>query len=403
MGETKFARQEVKKAHRMRLTFILIYIFFMSARAIFSPFITVYFQEKGFDAERIGMIMGINSLVIILAQPFWGVISDKMRSVKWALVICMMLQAAFSFALIYCNTVLLVAACFCAYSFFSSPEGPMLDTWCLKSLKQVKIDNAVGQMKFLGCFGYAVFSILSGYTISHYSTEKILPVFACVLFLIAIILIFVKEEGRITNRKAAEKLPLSMICKDKKFLLFLGFILIMQLPHRASYTFYPLLITELGGDKMWVGYTSAMMFLSEGICLFFSKKLLNRFPAEKVILISASFFMLWQLLYSVASRPWHITAFALLDGPSYGIFTIGVLYYLDKIAPAVLRTTYQTVAYAVYFGISGIFGNGLGGIVIEKMGFRPMYLLGAGVVLFSGIAFMRLNRRLTKEENMDET
>ena len=391
--------KRVDSAFRVRTTFIIIYIFFMSARAIFNPFITVFLQEKGFAAERIGFITGVNSLVIIISQPFWGIISDKLRSSKITLIICMMLQAAFSLALVYSNVFLLVAACFCAHGFFSSPEGPMLDTWCLNSLKRVGVHNAVGQMKFLGCFGFATFSILSGYVINQYNTDKILPVYAMVLFAIAFCLIFVKDSSEEKDEKKKEKpkkLNVRQIFKDKKFIIFLVFILIMQLPHRAGYTFYPLLITELGGDKMMVGYTSAVMFLSEGICMFFSRKMLNRFRPEKVILISAVFFTIWQLLYSVASQPWHIATFALLDGPSYGIFTIAVLYYLDSISPKELRTTYQTVAYAVYFGLSGILGNSLGGIVIDHFGYRTMFLSGVALILISILFFIKSSQILNK-------
>lgn len=384
---------------RVKMTFIIIYILFMSARAIFNPFLTVFLQEKGFEAERIGLIMSANSLVVILAQPFWGIIADKIRSVKVTLVLCMFLQAAFSFALVFCNAFLLIAACFCAYGFFSSPEGPMLDTWCLKSLNEAGQENAVGQMKFLGCFGYAVCSIVSGYVINAYSTEKILPVFAVVLILIGLVMTRVKTGGAPEKAVQVKELNLSRIWKDKTFILFLVFILIMQFPHRAAYTFYPLLISDLGGDKMMVGYTSAIMFLSEGICLFFSRKLLNRFRPEKVIMFTAVAFILWQLLYSVASEPLQVAAFALLDGPSYGIFTIGVLYYLDKIAPSALRTTYQTVAYAVYFGLSGILGNSLGGMLIQNVGYQAMYLTGAGLIAFSVLFFHGMSKRLTKKES----
>jgi len=78
-----------KKTDKIFITFIIIYLLFMSARALFNPFITVYLQEKGFGAEKIGLIMGANSLVLIIAQPFWGIISDKLRSVKLTLVLCM--------------------------------------------------------------------------------------------------------------------------------------------------------------------------------------------------------------------------------------------------------------------------------------------------------------------------
>lgn len=386
-------RQYTDKSSNVFVTFIIIYLFFMSARALFNPFITVYLQEKGFGAERIGLIMGANSLVLIAAQPFWGIISDKLRSVKLTLVVCMVFQAVLGLALVYCNTFLMIAACFCIYGFFSSPEGPLLDTWCLKSLKEKGFRNSVGQMKFMGCFGYAGLSILSGYFINQYSTKKILPIFAVVLFLLALFLAKVKVNTGAEKVMPFKELKLKRVVKDKHFLIFLVIIFVMQLPHRAAYTFYPLLISSLGGDKMMVGYTSAIMFVSEGICMFASKRLLSRFKAEKIILISTVFFLVWQLLYSIVSAPWQVAASALLDGPSYAVFTLGVLYYLDETAPPSIRTTYQTLTYAVYFGLSGIIGNNLGGIIIEKFGFHAMYRSGAVLLAVAAFFLYMLGRK----------
>lgn len=60
--------------------FALLYFLNMSSRALFTPFFTVYLQEKGMQAWQIGWVMDVNSLVIILAQPFWGMAADRARS-----------------------------------------------------------------------------------------------------------------------------------------------------------------------------------------------------------------------------------------------------------------------------------------------------------------------------------
>ncbi len=368
--------------------FSVIYLLFLSARAIFNPFVTVYLQESGLSPEKIGIVTGANSLVIVLSQPFWGIVSDKLGSVKKTLVFCMVFQAVFSLTLIYCSGFLPVAACFCLYGFFSSPEGPLLDTWSLKSLKEVGKEEAVGQLKLWGCLGYAVCSVVSGLVICQYSTKAILPVFSMVLIAIGLLLSRVRTGAGVPNAMPLKKLNLKSIFLDKRFLLFLAFIFFGQLPHRAAYTFYPLLITQLGGSKDMVGYTSAVMFVSEGIFLFLSRKLLTRWKPLTIVLCSSVFFVIWQFLYSIVAEPWQVAAIAVLDGPSYALFTIGTLYYLDVLAPPNIRATYQTIAYAVYFGLSGIVGNSVAGWVIETFGYRTMYYVGMAVLVVATALFM---------------
>lgn len=393
--ETVEKTKNGREIRKVLFSFVFIYLLYMTSRAIFNPYVTVYLQEKGFDAEKIGLVTGANSFMLIVAQPLWGIVADKLQSSKYTLVICMMIQAVFSAALAYSNTFLTIGVCFCLYGFFSSSEGPLLDTWCLKSLKKVGYHNSVGQMKFAGCFGYALSSILAGYVIASYDTTKILPVYSCVLFFIACFLLMVKVDSREGRKETSPQPNLGKIIKDTRFMIFLVIIFIMQIPHRAAYTFYPLLISELGGNKTFVGYTSAIMFLSEGILLFFSKKLLSRYRPKNIVIFSGIFFILWQLLYAVVREPWQVAAIAVLDGPSYALFTIGILYFLDETAPSTMRTTYQTITYAVYFGLSGIAGNSIGGWMLGNFGFQKLYLVGAvmiGVAMW-GLYFM--NKLLT--------
>ena len=69
------------------------------------------------------------------------------------------------------------------------------------------------------------------------------------------------------------------------------------------------------------------------------------------------------------------------------------LYYMDEIAPPEIRTTYQTVAYPVYFGLSGIVGNMGAGWLIENLGYRPMYRIGLTVTLASTVVFFFVRRK----------
>ena len=52
---------------RVKIVFAALYFFFMLARAVFGPFITLYLEEKGLSPEQIGLITGINSFIIIIS------------------------------------------------------------------------------------------------------------------------------------------------------------------------------------------------------------------------------------------------------------------------------------------------------------------------------------------------
>ncbi len=382
-----------RRALRVKVAFALIYLFFMSARAIFNPFLTVYLQEKGLSVQWIGLVMGFNSAVILVAQPFWGIVSDRLRSVKTALVLCLVGQGLASLLLVPLQAFVVIAVGFCAYTFFSSAENSLLDIWSLHSLKEVGDNRSVGQLKLWGCLGFAASSVLAGLFLQRHNTTQILPLFAAVLIALGVVVFLLPLNARREQPVRVRDLGLRKILHNRTFLVFLVFVVVMQFPHRAAYTFYPALLASLGGTKEMVGYCSAIMFVSEAVLLTLSRRLLARLPARTLICASAAFFLLWQLGYAFASRPTDLLFLSALDGPSYALFTIGTLYYLDSIATDALRTTYQTIAYACYFGLAGIVGNVLGGWLIGAVGYRNLYLIGAAVILVSTVVFWLAGRR----------
>ena len=381
----------------IKITFAVIYFLFMLARAVFGPFITLYLQEKGLSPEQIGLVTGINSLAIIVTQPLWGILSDKIRSIKKTLILCLVCQAVFAVSLLFASNLFLIAVAFGIYSSFSSSEGPLMDTWTLTSLKQAGDPNGMGRVKMWGCIGFSLSSILSGIFISRYSTSSIIPFFAALLLLLALVLHFIKTEPASAGSIRLKDMQLHRILKDKAFIIFLVYVFFMQLAHRGSYTFYSLLIKQLGGTDDLVGYASALMFVSEAVIMFLSKKMLKGGRPERLVVLSSFAFMLWHLLLSLSTSPVHVVLSCLMDGPSFALFTIGCLYYMDKLAPPDIRTTYQTVAYAVYFGLSGIAGNMLSGWLIENLGYRSMYWVGIAITFTSTAVFCIVQKLAVKK------
>lgn len=385
---------------KILIYFSVLYFVNMASRALFNPFITVYLQEKGIGTQGIGTVMAFNSLVIILSQPFWGMLADRIQSIRKTLVICFIFQALLTFSFNLVFSAILVGITFCLATFFSAPEGPLLDTWALNSLKGGNNENGLGRLKLWGCIGLSVFSVVSGLIIKRYSTSFTIPIFAVMLFIIAFVIFRSKFVDISVSRSIVLKeMHVGRIIQDKRLIVFLLYIFFMQISHRAAFTFYPVLISSLGGDKSMVGYASAIMFLSEALIMYFSKNMLAKMKPIYLIMGSSLFFAIWQVLFSMMTQSWNVIAAAVLDGPAFAMLTMGVLYYMNELAPKELRSTYQTVTYAVYYGLSGIAGNIMGGWVIEHLGFRTMYIAGACVTLTSTLVFLIVNRNISRRNS----
>lgn len=386
------ATPSTSQLRKTKLTFGLIYFFCMLAKGIFGPFITVFLSEKGLSAELIGVVTGINSIVIILTQPLWGLVTDRVGSTGKTLALSLGGQAIFALSLLLANNFLFIAATFSLYTVFTSAEGPLLDVWCLKSLKQAGDEKATGQLKMWGCIGYALCSVVSGLFISRFSTSATIPIFAAVLAVLVVVMLLISRGEASRSVTSFKDMHLGRILRDKVFLAFLVYVFFMQITHRGSYTFYSLLIKQMGGSTSIVGYASALMFVSEALVMAALKKMLKRTRAINLVMISSFFFALWFFIISISTSPYHVMLSCLLDGPSFALFTMGTLYYLHEIAPSEIRTTYQTVAYSVYFGLSGIVGNVVCGWMMDNLGYQMMYRLGIALTLTATAVFFLYTR-----------
>lgn len=380
---------------RVKITFSIIFFLFMGVRAIFTPFVTIYLEERGLSADLIGLVSGINSFAIILSQPVWGVLADKIRSTKKTLVICIVGQALFALALIFTTDFFMIAIGFSLYTFFASTEGPLMDVWGLTSVKEAGDPNGLGSLKTWGCVGYAIASVSAGLFVAGRKASDLLPVFAVLLLCLAVFMYTVKAgSGAQGTGKAAsfKELQLGRIVKDKAFLAFLVYVFFMQLGHRATFTFQSLYMRTLGGEISWAGYSGAMMFVSEAIIMALGKKMLKRFRPVTLVMASSFAFATWQFILLMATSPQQVVMACLMDGPAFALFTLGTLYYLDEVAHKEIRTTYQTVAYGVYYGLSGVVGNVVGGAVIGAFGYKAMYGLGVGITLTATLVYFLFTR-----------
>ncbi|MFP3381262.1 MFS transporter, partial [Bacillus sp. SIMBA_069] len=53
-----------------------------SLLSIFISFLPVYLTYRGVTPAQIGILIGVGSFIGILSQPFWGMVSDRYKTIK---------------------------------------------------------------------------------------------------------------------------------------------------------------------------------------------------------------------------------------------------------------------------------------------------------------------------------
>jgi predicted MFS family arabinose efflux permease len=77
-----------------------------------------------------------------------------------------------------------------------------------------------------------------------------------------------------------------------------------------------------------------------------------------------------------------------LHGVCFAIILVASLEYLYRIVPPEMQATGHMMYVAISFGVTGIIGSSLGGMVFEAFGGSTLYLLLSGIALIGGIGLI---------------
>ena len=108
-------------------------------------YVTVFLESIGFNPQQVGVVTALNSGVGVFSSPFWGMLGDKIRSLKKVITIILILSAIF-FALIPLSSGVGVGGISLLFflipftMFFKMPTMSLVDNWVLDNASKEKLN-----------------------------------------------------------------------------------------------------------------------------------------------------------------------------------------------------------------------------------------------------------------------
>ena len=78
-GETRVAESEQSR-EMFPVRMFMIYVLFYAGQAMYNTFLNLFLYNHGMQMDQIGFLSSFSTLVLVLIQPLWGVLSDKSKS-----------------------------------------------------------------------------------------------------------------------------------------------------------------------------------------------------------------------------------------------------------------------------------------------------------------------------------
>lgn len=355
--------------------------FFHASMTIMVSYLPVYFQFLGLTATEIGILLAVGPAAAILAQPFWGFMSDKWKTVKRILLICLSGALAAGFLLFQLNEFLFIIPVIYLFFSFLSPAGGLGDSLAQK----ISVERGVsfGGIRMWGSLGFGSASLAGGYMLTWIGIQHIYAVFA-VFIIIAFVFASQSPDAK-PSRKPVKLASARKLLKDKQLLLFLLFIISISLTHRINDSFIGLYIVELGGNESVIGMAWFIGVFTEALVFATSIYWMRRFHPLTLIVIAAGIYVLRWCLMWFAPDANFILFFQATHGLAFGIFYLTAFQFVSRLVPSELESTGHLLFISVFFGFSGVIGSSMGGLVIDIFDLKFLYgfmavMAGAGFI-----------------------
>lgn len=357
---------------------------FHATNTIIISFLPLYLKYKGFTGTEIGWVLAIGPLASIFSQPFWGYMSDKYKTVKKILLILITGLLLTSVIFFQMNSLIAIMMIGSILFFFSTPIGALGD-----SLAQRRADDlgiSFGSIKMWGSLGFAASTLIVGEILTKIGIENMIYPY---LFFgtIALLVIFRLKDVKADTDPVKLK-DVSLLVKNKPFILFLGLTLFITITHRANDSFMGIYIAELGGSEGMVGLAWFVGVLSEAVVFALAGYWFRKFHTLIFIIIAGLLYTVRWFVYAGITDPMHIVYLQFFHGITFGIFYTTAFAYISRLIPRLLQSTGHLVFYSVFFGVSGIVGSLAGGAIIDIFSGSTLYILLASLSLFGSVLLL---------------
>lgn len=374
------------------------YFMYYAALASFMPFIVLFYQQLNFNGAQIGMLTGLPPLITLFAAPFLTSIADAKRrhrlimslGIGVAISVAALLQSLSGFVVIFIAIIL--------FNFFFSPVASLSDSATISMLGE---DKAMyGRIRLGGTIGWGLFAPIAGTLVENFGLKIAFWSFSLLMFVNLLIAQKVVHDS--TDYGSSGNGGVRFFLTSRRWLVFLisAFLGGVGAFSAASYLFP--YMAEMGAGESTMGFAITIATLTEVPIFFFGNRLVKRFTSQGLFLLALVMMGVRSLLYALAGSPSAVMAVQAFGGMIFPAMWLAGVAYADEHAPAGLKSTAQGLFGAVSFGFGSAVGGFIGGLLLESIGGRGMFLV-FGLFILGGLVLIEAVKRTLPADELPQT
>lgn len=363
------------KALKLKLS--VLYFVVCGSMACYYPFMLIYYQSRHLNYSEIGVLFAVNSLVAVIAQPFWGIITDRYLNKRKSFLMVLIFSSMLVFGFILVKSFAFVVIWVIIFMIFQSPTLSINDAFCYEVIDTDK-SLQYGKFRLMGSMGFAVIALFIAFIIKKTNVEISFLSFAILGILGAVVLKDIRVKGH-SVRSGIDFNDVISIISNGKFIILVLSAMLVSASMSANSNYLGTLIQSTGGDVSKIGYLWFVVAMSELPAFYFGNKLLTKLGVLNIYFLCLIFYVLRFFLDSLCVHYQAVIGIQLLQAITYPLYIMSTLHCVNGIVSEKARTTAITVFAALSAGIGGFLGNISGGIIIQNYSvfilFRVMSVL----------------------------
>lgn len=380
----------------------MIYVLFYAGQAIYNVYMNLFLDQNGFTKTQLGLLSSVSTIVLVLIQPLWGILSDKSKSKNQIVGMLLLVCALAGLAFYASKTALWLAFCVLLFNVFFNPAVTLQDNYTLEMLEGGRWD--FGQLRLGGTLGYAACAALIGFAVQT-NYNQIFWMMG-VFFVITGGLYFTlpRVSG---HREKKQKVKYSVLLKDRRLICMFLFNIVYSLGTAFFYQFFSIHYkNELGASSVMVGLLSTFGALSEIPFFWFAGRLQKRFGTKALMLFAGTAAAVRWLLLSMLTNTTAILFVNMLSGCGFVGFSYSMIRYINDNVPKSMRATAQSLNGILGTFFSRIIFTPISGILADHFSVSTVLfangILMVGAVLLFGFTFTKAEAYQEKHPILEE-
>ncbi|MCZ7569269.1 MAG: MFS transporter [Ardenticatenaceae bacterium] len=361
--------------NRFRLFFALNF----TAIGIFSPFLALYLASIHLSGSQIGLLLAIIPLAGFLVQPLWGLMSDVYGLRRRALVVACFCTAAGTvlFGMTTDFRLLFVLTLITAVT--KGPIGPLGTALALEHLDNNGNRPGFGSFRLWGSIGFAIAAFVIGALVVEGAVWRIIPVYAVVMFALGLIALALPDAE--IREEVNWRQGIMLLKQERQLARFFVSCLLIGATLGIVNSYLAVYLNDIHAPGWVIGAALALAALLEVPLMGQVPALLARWGMRLVLVGGVAVLPFRWLLYAIITEPLLVVPTQVLHSIAMmALLVVGVLYVDQQLARP-WRATGQALCAAALHGIGPALGLFVGGLIYERAGIAPMWLVSALVAL----------------------